>query len=253
MASDFPRSRAAPRSRTVSLGATRTTASPWASRKRSSAPETCRQSSIAHTRSPPWPRAQVSRASKQRRCAGTVRSASIRPLAASTAATVCDRLCVSAPITIIVFDPSLRLDAEDRIAGGQFSVQKHRATHLSGHAGILGRRRATRHQQVRPRSVDRKSMSQPVTDPRTYRTRRTPPPDAGDSCTEKVKSACWSWPPVGSCGWARVTDVAKCRRQGLVVCRAALPFEGCCDARPGVALAPALIAPAAWRSRMVCA
>jgi hypothetical protein len=26
--------------------------------------------------------------------------------------------------------------------------------------------------------------------------------------------------------WARVTDVAKRRRQGLVVCRAALPFEG---------------------------
>src|SRR3954468_19843222 len=37
-------------------------------------------------------------------------------------------------------------------------------------------------------------------------------------------------------GWARVTDVAKRRRQGLVVCRAAVPFEGLCDARPGVAL-----------------
>jgi hypothetical protein len=42
--------------------------------------------------------------------------------------------------------------------------------------------------------------------------------------------------------WARVTDVAKRRRQGLVVCRAALPFEGLFDARPGVALAPALFA-----------
>src|SRR3954463_13649142 len=57
----------------------------------------------------------------------------------------------------------------------------------------------------------------------------------------KVKSACWSGPPVGSWRWARVTDVAKRRRQGLVVCRAALPFEGCCDARPGVALAPATV------------
>ena len=84
-------------------------------------------------------------------------------------------------------------------------------------------------------------MSQPVAGPRTYRPRRTPPPDPGDSGTEKVKSACRAGPPVGSCGWARVTDVAKCRRQGLVVCRAALPFEGLCDARPGVALAPALI------------
>src|SRR4051812_50132581 len=54
-------------------------------------------------------------------------------------------------------------------------------------------------------------------------------------------------------GWARVTDEAKRRRQGLVVCRAALPFEGVCDACPGVALAPDLTAPAAWRSRMVCA
>ena len=47
----------------------------------------------------------------------------------------------------------------------------------------------------------------------------------------------------GVLGWddlvvVRVTDVAKCRRQGLVACRAALPFEGLLDARPGVAPAP---------------
>ncbi len=36
----------------------------------------------------------------------------------------------------------------------------------------------------------------------------------------------------------RVTDVAKRRRQGLVACRAALPFEGLLDARPGVPPAP---------------
>ena len=39
-------------------------------------------------------------------------------------------------------------------------------------------------------------------------------------------------------GWARVEDVSKCRRQGLVVCRATLPFEGL-GARPAVTLAPA--------------
>jgi Oxidoreductase NAD-binding domain len=39
------------------------------------------------------------------------------------------------------------------------------------------------------------------------------------------------------CGWARVEDVSKRRRQGLVVCRATLPFEGL-GARPGVTLAP---------------
>lgn len=47
----------------------------------------------------------------------------------------------------------------------------------------------------------------------------------------------------GVLGWddlvvVRVTDVAKRRRQGRVACRAALPFEGLLDARPGVAPAP---------------
>ena len=223
MASDLPRSRAALRSRTVSLGATRTTASPWASRKRSSAPETCRQSSIAHTRSLPWPRAQVSKrlegAPLGRHC----------PLGEHPPARRLDRGDRVRPLVRVGADhdhrlrPSLGWSAGDRIAGGQFSVQSTRPRIYQVTPEILGRRRATRHQKVRPRSVDRKSMSQPVTDPRTYRTRRTPPPDAANSCTEKVKSACWAGPPVGSCGWARVTDVAKCRRQGLVVCRAALP------------------------------
>jgi hypothetical protein len=54
----------------------------------------------------------------------------------------------------------------------------------------------------------------------------------------KVKWGCVGGRVVGSCWWARVTDVAKRRRQGLVVCRAALPFEGLFDARPFVALAP---------------
>ena len=58
----------------------------------------------------------------------------------------------------------------------------------------------------------------------------------------------WSAPVAGGvsgaavkglgCGWARVEDVSKCRRQGLVVCRATVPFEGL-GARPGVTLAPA--------------
>jgi hypothetical protein len=45
------------------------------------------------------------------------------------------------------------------------------------------------------------------------------------------------------CGWARVEDVSKRRRQGLVVCRATLPFEGL-GARPGVTLAPTSLGPA---------
>jgi hypothetical protein len=51
--------------------------------------------------------------------------------------------------------------------------------------------------------------------------------------------------------WARADDVAKRRRQGLVVCRAASPFEGLFDARPGVTLAPAFAAWLACQSRTV--
>ena len=63
----------------------------------------------------------------------------------------------------------------------------------------------------------------------------------------RVFGRAWSAPAAGGvcgtsgerlgCGWARVEDVSKCRRQGLVVCRATLPFEGL-GARPGVTLAP---------------
>src|SRR5439155_21955817 len=54
-------------------------------------------------------------------------------------------------------------------------------------------------------------------------------------------------------GWlrARVEDESKCRRQGLVVCRATLPLEGFCDARPGVTLAPAFFGVAACQSRTI--
>ena len=60
---------------------------------------------------------------------------------------------------------------------------------------------------------------------------------------------------VGALGWwwARVDDESKRRCQGLVVCRATLPFEGFCDARPGVTLAPtfAVVGLAARQSRTV--
>ena len=56
---------------------------------------------------------------------------------------------------------------------------------------------------------------------------------------------CHDW--LGCC-WARVTDEAKRRRQELVVCRAALPFEGLIYARSSVTLAPTFLAgaPACW-------
>ncbi len=53
--------------------------------------------------------------------------------------------------------------------------------------------------------------------------------------------------------WVRVDDESKRRCQGLVVCRATLPFVGFCDARPGVTLAPTFAAAglAACQSRTV--
>jgi hypothetical protein len=78
-----------------------------ASRNRSSAPETCRESSIAHTHSPRWARAHVSKASKERSWG-------------------------SAPITITALT-AVGI-AVDRIAGGHFSVRDENKL-LWRHAG----------------------------------------------------------------------------------------------------------------------
>ena len=159
---------------------------------------------------------------RARRRARPSRRRARRPVAASTAATVCERLWVSAPITIISTVPSW--DAINRIPGGHISVgampRSYQVT-----PGILGRRRATQPKKVRP-TADSMEKGQPAADREPYRPRRTPPPDAGDSRTEKVKLSGAFGLLVGRCGGVRVTDVAKCRRQELVACRAALPFEG---------------------------
>ena len=92
----------------VSFGATRTTRSPRASRNRSSAPETWRQSSIAHTRSPPRRRAQRNRSSNERRFARTVRSARSRGRALPRAPRRCARPC-ACPSRSRSSAPSLQL------------------------------------------------------------------------------------------------------------------------------------------------
>src|SRR4051812_20680267 len=102
MRSDLPRSRPPRRASAISLVGTRRTRSPRAIRKRSKEPATCRQSSSAHTRSPPRPRAQTSRSAKPREPTGAVFSPDTSPVPAATAATVCERLWVSAPSTIII-------------------------------------------------------------------------------------------------------------------------------------------------------
>ena len=123
----------------------------------------------------------------------------------------------------IILRPPLRWSAG---AGSptDTSQSRRRATHLSGHAGDPERRRATQHRSV-TRS-DRKSTSQPVAargpTGRVGRHR----PTSGTLALRKSRGLVgWRllWYPVR--GRERLTE-AKRRRQGLVVCRAALPFEG---------------------------
>ena len=106
MLSDFPRPRAWRRDADISVLCTRSTRSPRSIKKRSSDPETCRQSSNAHTRSSPSPRAQASSAAAPLAPDATVCSPNNSPDAAATAAIVCDRLCVSAPSTIMTLSAS---------------------------------------------------------------------------------------------------------------------------------------------------
>jgi hypothetical protein len=101
MPSDLPRPRAWRRDADINVLCTRSTRSPRSIRNRSNEPETCRQSSIAHTRSLPRPRAQRSSAAAPLAPDWTVCSPSCSPEVDETAAIVCDRLWVSAPSTII--------------------------------------------------------------------------------------------------------------------------------------------------------
>jgi len=102
-----PRSRLERREPAISRVGTRTTRSPRAIKNRSNEPETCRQSSSAHTRSRPRPRAHCSAWSKPRTPTLTVLSPIISPVVAAIPAIVCERLCMSAPGTIISSRPLL--------------------------------------------------------------------------------------------------------------------------------------------------
>jgi hypothetical protein len=90
---------------------TRTTRSPRPSKKRSSAPETCRQSSKAQTRPPSSPRAQPNNAANPRGPTWTVLSPRNSPVATLIAPSVCERLWVSAPSTIMTASTSFPSDA----------------------------------------------------------------------------------------------------------------------------------------------
>ena len=87
--------------RAESLGGTRTTRSPRPSRKRSSEPETCRQSSTAKRCSPSRRRAQESSLPWPASLLPTVISATTAAVTASMATAVWVFLCGSIPTTIM--------------------------------------------------------------------------------------------------------------------------------------------------------
>jgi hypothetical protein len=132
MLSDLPRWRAPRRASAISLVGTRRMRSPRSIRNRSKEPDTCRQSSSAQTRSRCNPRAQINSAAKPRAPTWTVLSPSSSPVAAETAAIVCERLWVSAPSTIMslvhLFLSTVWTSGGTWLAGGD-------ATLLSSHAG----------------------------------------------------------------------------------------------------------------------
>jgi hypothetical protein len=74
---------------------------------RSRRPDTCRQSSIAHTRSTSSSPANRKASSVPSSLAGIVSCPRTFPVAASSATSVCERLCGPAPITLICTVPSL--------------------------------------------------------------------------------------------------------------------------------------------------
>ena len=167
------RSLAERRAPAMCLGATRTIRSPRATRKRSNAPDTCRQSSIAQTRSGSSARAQRKSLPKLPLRAGAVSSPRALAVSASTAPQVWVFLCVSVPITIMCTVPSIdeltkRTPADTSHSGPMPS--SYQVTPVV--PGGDGRHNIRRSHQP----VDRKSMSQPAAGPRTNRGGRTSPP-----------------------------------------------------------------------------
>ena len=163
--SDLPRSRDERLAPAMCLGATRTIRSPRAIRNRSSAPDTCRQSSIAHTRSASSARAQRNSLPKLPLRAGTVSSPRAAAVSASTAPHVCVRLCVSVPITIMYAVPSIELTKRTPadISHSGLVPSSYQVTPV-----VLGRRRATRHpvgQTTGRQKVNESARRQPGNQP----------------------------------------------------------------------------------------
>jgi len=116
----LPRVRSCRRVPALNFGATRAMRSPAPIKKRSSPPETCRQSSIAQTRSWPRPRAHYSSARKPGTRAGAWSTSNNWLVVASTAAQQCVFLWTSVSMTIIC--GVLSFTDDERTADGQASI-----------------------------------------------------------------------------------------------------------------------------------
>jgi hypothetical protein len=150
-----------------------TVCSPLQIRNRSKDPDTCRQSSSAHTRSESSERAQSSSARKPSSPTRIVLSPFSSPVVAASAAIVCERLCMSAPSTIIrlvLLFTDQQLDARRTwLARGrcQAPIKSRRASR--------NRRRATLRKEVRPTGRQPETESQLAAGPGRSPARRTSP------------------------------------------------------------------------------
>ena len=133
------------------------TRSPRAIKNRSKDPDTCRQSSSAQTRSPSKSARPAQHAHRSRGPDRDRLFAGISPVAAATAAIVCERLCVSAPSTIISPRP-LPLSLKWTSGGHGLLGALPRSYQVT--PDIPDRRRATQQKEVRPARVDSLKESQ---------------------------------------------------------------------------------------------
>src|SRR3954466_5099528 len=166
MLSDFPRPRPPRRDAAISLVVTRRTRSPRPIKNRSNDPETCRQSSIAHTRSPPRRRAHANNAANPLAPTCTVCSPTSSPVVADNAMIVCERLCASAPSTIMTSSTS----TSTGWTPGGHGLLRAMPRSYQVTPDIPDRRRATQRKVVRPNgrqpereSARRRRRSLPLT------------------------------------------------------------------------------------------
>ena len=172
MLSDFPRSRPPRRASAINLVGTRRTRSPAQSGIARMSPRRGGSPRAAQTRSPSSARAQINNTPNPRTPTWTVFSPCSSPLVEPTAAIVCERLCMSAPSTIIglsTFDLDLcGRPADTACLGRGHAPIKSRRT-------IPDRRRATQRKPVRPNGRQRESESARRRSDPLLRGRTSPP------------------------------------------------------------------------------